>query len=307
MKLYVGLTDQHWFEHLSGLHPKPDEINFWRPGGGASFKAISPGAPFLFKLHSPNNVIAGWGYFYQHFKLPVSLAWRAYEQKNGAPDLQTLATLIRKRRKSSERDPWIGCTILTSPVFLPRDEWFPVPSDWASNIVSGRTYTEDDPLAAALWDAVRMREKKATPFETTLGVALESPRYGNEFLARARLGQGTFRILVTEAYNRRCAMTGEKTLPVLEAAHIRSYTDGGPHRTSNGLLLRRDLHTLFDSGYMTVTSDYRVEVSPRIREEFDNGKEYYALHGGSLILPANPLEHPAREFLEWHNERVYSA
>lgn len=307
MKLYVGLTDQNWFDHLAGMDPQPDEINFWRPGGGASFKAINPGAPFLFKLHSPNNVIAGWGHFFQHFKLPVSLAWRAYEQKNGAPTLQTLATLIRKRRKSEERDPWIGCTILTSPVFLPREEWFPVPDDWASNIVSGRTYTEDDPRAAALWDAVRLREKIALPPTDQLTIASEDQRYGSEFLARARLGQGTFRVLVTEAYRRRCAMTGEKTLPVLEAAHIRSYSDGGPHRTSNGLLLRRDLHTLFDSGYMTVTPDYHVDVSARIRQEFDNGKEYYALHGAPLILPANPAEHPAREFLEWHNEKVFSA
>lgn len=307
MKLYVGLTDQNWFEHLAALNPQPDEINFWRPGGATSFKAIEPGAPFLFKLHSPNNVIAGWGYFFQHYKLPVSLAWRAYEQKNGAPTLQNLANLIRKHRRSDERDPWIGCTILTSPVFLPREEWFPVPSDWASNIVSGRSYTEEDPMARALWEAVRFRERTVSPLADPIGIASEVPRYGNGFLARARLGQGTFRVLVTEAYNRRCAITGEKTLPVLEAAHIRSYSEGGPHKTINGLLLRRDLHTLFDSGYMTVTPDYHVEVSPRIRVEFDNGKEYYALHGGSLILPANPAEHPGREFLVWHNEKVFSA
>jgi putative restriction endonuclease len=307
VKLYVGLTDQSWFDHLAAMDPPPDEVNFWRPGGASTFKAIEPGAPFLFKLHSPNNVIAGWGWFFQHFKLPVSLAWRAYEQKNGASDQQTLATLIRKHRRTDERDPWIGCTILTSPVLLPRDEWFPVPSDWASNIVSGRTYTEEDPLAASLWDAVRMRERIVSPLEDHLEIALGGPRYGADFLSRARLGQGTFRVLVTEAYNRRCAMTGEKTLPVLEAAHIRSYKEGGPHRTSNGLLLRRDLHTLFDSGYMTVTPDYRIEVSKRIREEFDNGREYYALHGGSLILPANPAERPAREFLEWHNGKVLGA
>ncbi len=307
MKLYVGLTDQSWFEHLAALQPPPDEINFWRPGGVTTFKAIEPGAPFLFKLHSPNNVIAGWGYFFQHFKLPVSLAWRAYEQKNGAANLQVLANLIRKHRSHYEHDPWIGCTILTSPVFLPKDEWFPVPSDWASNIVSGRTYTEEDPLAAALWDAVRLREKTASPLTDQLSIATEGPRYGEEFLAKARLGQGTFRILVTEAYNRRCAMTGEKTLPVLEAAHIQSYKEGGPHRTSNGLLLRSDLHTLFDSGYMTVSPDYRIEVSSRIHEEFDNGKEYYALHGKPLRMPDNPAERPGREFLQWHNEKVFGA
>lgn len=307
MKLYVGLTDRSWFEHLAAMDPPPDEVNFWRPGGATTFKAVEPGAPFLFKLHSPDNVIAGWGYFVYHQSFPLSLAWSSFGSKNGAPDLAHLQRLIQRLRKSGERDPWIGCTILTSPVFLPRDEWFPVPSDWASNIVSGRTYTDDDPLAAALWDAVAMRERIASPIEGQYEFALDGPRFGSEFLSRARLGQGTFRMLVTDAYNRRCAMTGEKTLPVLEAAHIRGYSEGGPHRTSNGLLLRSDLHTLFDKGYMTVTSDYRIEVSRRIHEEFDNGREYYALHGKVLRTPENPSERPEREFLEWHNEKVYSA
>jgi putative restriction endonuclease len=307
VKLYVGLTDQSWFDHLAGMNPPPDEINFWRPGGTTTFKAIEPGAPFLFKLHSPNNVIAGWGWFVKHFRLPVSLAWRSLEQKNGAPDLAKLLRMIQKLRKTGERDPWIGCTILTSPVFLPRNEWFPVPPNWASNIVSGRTYTSDDPLAASLWDAIEQRERSLGSQDGQLQLMTDGPRYGAEFLARARLGQGTFRILVTEAYNRRCAMTGEKTLPVLEAAHIQSYGEGGPHRTSNGLLLRSDLHTLFDSGYLTVSPDYRIEVSKRIHEEFNNGAEYYALHGKQLWTPDNPAERPAREFLEWHNEKVFSA
>ena len=51
----------------------------------------------------------------------------------------------------------------------------------------------------------------------------------------SRLGQGAFRVVVTEAYHRRCAISGEKTLPVLEAAHIKPYTQEGPHEISNGL------------------------------------------------------------------------
>ena len=44
--------------------------------------------------------------------------------------------------------------------------------------------------------------------------------YGDPVLVRPRLGQGTFRVLVTDNYRRRCAVTGEKALPVLDAAHI---------------------------------------------------------------------------------------
>ena len=110
-------------------------------------------------------------------------------------------------------------------------------------------------------------------------------------------------MLVTEAYDRRCAVTGEKTLPVLEAAHIRPYAESGPHLVSNGLLLRSDLHTLFDRGYITVTPALRVEVSRRIREEFENGREYYKHHGQPLaVKPGSPHDRPARDFLRWHTE-----
>jgi putative restriction endonuclease len=101
----------------------------------------------------------------------------------------------------------------------------------------------------------------------------EEARYGEEFVMRAQLAQGAFRVLVTEAYTRRYAVTGERTLPVLQAAHIKPFAKSGPHRVDNGLLLRSGLHTLFDRGYVTVTPEHRVEVSRRIREEFENGRD----------------------------------
>ena len=118
--------------------------------------------------------------------------------------------------------------------------------------------------------------------------------------------QGAFRVLVTDIYRRRCAITNERTLPALEAAHIRPYAEGGSHEASNGLLLRRDVHSLFDAGYVTVTPELRFEVSRRIREEFDNGKHYYALHGQEIAKPDNPKQLPDRAALAWHNEQRFN-
>lgn len=84
----------------------------------------------------------------------------------------------------------------------------------------------------------RLQDKAIQDLVTEPAAEYGGPRYGELFLTRARLGQGAFQVLVGEAYQRRCAITGESTLPVLEAAHIRSYADGGPHRISNGMLLR---------------------------------------------------------------------
>ena len=74
---------------------------------------------------------------------------------------------------------------------------------------------------------------------------------------------------------------------------------------SSGILLRQDVHTLFDRGYITVTREYRVEVSSRIKEEFENGHEYYSAHGELISLPLAGGMRPAEESLRWHNENVY--
>lgn len=122
---------------------------------------------------------------------------------------------------------------------------------------------------------------------------------------RPRLGQGAFRVLVTDAYGRHCAVTGERTLPALEAAHIKPYSDSGPHALQNGLLLRSDLHRLFDRGYVTVDPDGTFLVSRRIREDFENGRDYFALEGRRITAPAAPNPPPARELLEWHTNTVF--
>ncbi len=111
--------------------------------------------------------------------------------------------------------------------------------------------------------------------------------------------------MVADVYRRRCAVTGEKALPVLQAAHIRPYAEGGEHRVDNALLLRSDLHILFDRGYVTVTPEYRLEVSRRLKADFDNGEEYLARHGQPIWVPGSPKWRPNPEFLAWHNERRY--
>jgi putative restriction endonuclease len=90
---------------------------------------------------------------------------------------------------------------------------------------------------------------------------------------------------VTSVYQHRCAVTGEKTLPILDAAHIRPYEEGGEHDVTNGLLLRTDIHRLFDKGYVTIGIDGRFEVGQRLKADFENGRHYYAMHGQPVAPP----------------------
>jgi len=299
MKLFVGVTNNEWFRFLS--EGKPDEVNFWRPRSQTDFKALKPGDVFLFKLHSPDDFIAGGGVFVRHSFLPLPLAWQAFGEKNGVPDFETFERRILEHRDPTELIRQLGCTVLVQPFFWPRELWIPIPGDWKKNIVTGKSYAVDSPAGAQLWEEVRARlDGRVVP--ELASAAEDQARYGEPVTIRPRLGQGAFRIEVTDAYARRCAITGEKTLPALEAGHIRPYAKNGPHEIRNGLLLRSDLHNLFDLGYLTVTLDYKVEVSRRIREEFENGRHYYALHGQSLaVVPRAADARPAREFLEWHH------
>jgi putative restriction endonuclease len=312
MKFYLGNTDFEWYSYLSQINP--EDVNFWQPGGQTNFKVIAPGAPFLFKLKSPYNSIAGVGFFSSHTFLPISVAWDAFGNRNGCENFEELKAMIFSYRKSSlEVNPTIGCIVLTNPIFFAKEDWIDPPIDWAKSIVQGKSYHTEEAVGKRIWDQVESRLQKYRFFELAdenkSQLLLEengAPQYGRSILTKVRLGQGAFRVLITDAYSRRCSISGEKTLPVLEAAHIKPYFQSGPHFISNGLLLRSDLHKLFDSGYLTVTKDYRIEVSNRIRQEFENGKDYYQYHGEQLRnLPFRDSDKPRESFIEWHNSNVF--
>ena len=301
VSIFVGVTDQDWFDYLAVA--KPDEVNFWAPSGRANFRALQPGELFLFKLHAPRNFIVGGGVFSHASNVPLSLAWEAFGTKNGAASLAAMRLRIAKYRRddammANRSDPVVGCRILTSPFFWPEDRWIPIPESWAPNIVVGRGYDTTDADGAMLWRAVLDRPSTLAQVQ----LLPDAARYGTPVLVKPRLGQGAFRLLVTDAYDRRCAVSGERTLPILDAAHIRSYADGGAHEGTNGLLLRTDIHKLFDLGYVSVDEDRRFVVSRRLKEDFDNGKHYYDLQGTELRPPKLPGAAPAADALTWHRE-----
>lgn len=301
MQAYVAITDGDWFDLLRSL-PHLDEVNFWQPSGNRQFKALNPGELFLFKLHSPQDYIVGGGIYAHSSLLPISLAWESFGISNGARNLSEMRKLAEKYRHQAESrttDYVIGCILLEQPFFLPERAWIPIPSDFKSNIVQGKKYDLSIEPGLSLWKQLHM----AMPFVPA--VHEEAARYGTPVLTFPRLGQGSFRILVTDAYERRCALTNERTLPALDAAHIKPYSDSGQHIVSNGILMRRDLHALFDKGYVTITPSMKVEVSRKIKEEFENGRDYYLLQGSTIRLPANPANYPSQDYIEWHNSNIY--
>lgn len=303
---YVGITDWEWFSQLRKLE-RIDEVNFWQPSPHA-FRALIPGEPFLFKLHSPRSRIVGVGFFARHVSLPVSIAWETFGLKNGTSSLLEMRNRVEKYRKVSSptEDYEIGCILLEQPTFFEQSDWIDAP-DWKAPIQSGRGFRLDEEPGESLWGTVELLLATQAAAGVISVAEPMGPRYGPPVFTFPRLGQGSFQAAIIDAYARKCAITGERVLPVLEAGHIRPYSEGGEHRIDNGLLLRRDLHTLFDRGYVTVTPEMEVVVSKRLEDEFHNGKEYLQMSGHPLLRPARPSDRPNPQFLAWHNRHRFVA
>ncbi|MEE2042265.1 HNH endonuclease [Nocardiopsis tropica] len=321
MKAFVGVTDKSWADFLA-QRPHLEEINFWRPSG-KSFKALSPGDLFLFKTHKPHDRIVGGALLSGFALVPLSEAWAAFGEGNGRSSLSAVREAINVYRAKNKmppilpgEDPLIGCIMLRAPVFLPKNETFGPPLDWSYGLVQGKTYkditsSEHTDYFAPIVNRVLARSPAETLVddETTVTTTWEhhGPMFGEARPTRRRMGQGAFKLALLDAYEGQCAISGRRVRPVLEAAHIHPVSQGGLHRLDNGMLLRSDVHTLFDLGYIGISPKMQVRVSPRLHKDFPDTEEYAELADKAVFLPREKTDRPAPDALAWHLDKVFKA
>lgn len=187
---------------------------------------------------------------------------------------ERIATYRREALRTGD-DPVIGNIILQQPFFFRREAWIPSPPDFSLNTVQGKSYDLDVGTGRDLWRALEEMLSAGALIGAAPSVAEGTvPRmFSDPLLARRRLGQGAFRVLVTDTYDRRCAVTNE--------------------------------HTLFNRGYVTVSPDYRFRVSTRLRADWNNGRAYNAQQELTINLPADKAKRPHRVHLEWHADTVF--
>ena len=310
MNVYVGLTDWDWYDYLRDHNMS--EVNFWKPSGG-TFKALDEGDLFLFKLKASaprgKRLVVGGGFFVSASTTTIDWAWRAFGNENGVNNLAEFSDKIWRYKKTEANFGTFGNVtniILTDVFYFDDCDWYELGEPWSNSIVSGKTYRGQDAVRLVAVVEQRLRAKSLSGQRESLSV----PTAKDGFVmtqSKHRLGQGAFRTLVAEAYQRRCAITGERTVPVLQAAHIKAFAAEGPNAVNNGILLRSDLHALFDAGYLTIEDDLRIAVSRRLHDDYGNGKDYYPFHGRRLlVVPEEQALRPAREYLEWHRENVFN-
>lgn len=318
VRAYVAVTDGDWYRFL--MARGVTEVNFWQPSGGRRFRAIEQGAPFLFKTHyrdAASNRIVGGGFLSGWARLTMSRAWEFFGEGNGCADEGEMRRRIARYRRTdrSDPDPEVGCIMLRDVFFVPPELSFDAPEDWSANIVQGKTYdvgaVADSVVEASLRALLAMSSAEPVWTDSRDGPGfVPGEIFGDQRLSPVRVGQRAFKALVQEAYGRRCAVTGDRIVPVLEAAHIRPVTREGENRVDNGLLLRSDVHTLFDRGYLGVHPQRRtLMVSPRLRADWGNGEEFYSRErsGDRIRRTERPADNASSDFLAWHADTVFKS
>lgn len=305
MKVYVGITDIDWSTYLAS-HPHIHEANFWRPYGARPFRVLQPGEPFIFKAKSPVNKIVGGAIFEGFVSLNISTAWEFFEDGNGVESQEELIRRIASitgETRDEIGDREIGCILLRDIQFF--QDPLPVPKSFSANIVQGKSYPNPSGDSVIDMATLQLLNKDLSDFSEVNAREALGPTRGLPRLVTPRLGQRGFKAIVQEVYVRRCAITNHKILPTLEAAHILPVANGGQHRVDNGLLLRSDVHTMFDRGYLGVDEEYRLRVSRRLKSEFGNGDEFYSRQGEQIRVPSRSSDLPSQEFLTWHLKNVF--
>jgi len=184
--------------------------------------------------------------------------------------------------RSMERDQPVDCVFDVKGSLQGRSESI-------DQILRWRPLKPSDELGAALFQAREKAEQEAEALS-------ELDQRDKELRAiYVRRGQRAFRRKMMQAYGKACAVTGCKLAELLEAAHISPYRGEHTNKVSNGLLLRADIHTLFDLGLLWINERFTVQVARNARRS-----PYDKLHGVQLRTPRAAADQPNARLIEAH-------
>lgn len=161
------------------------------------------------------------------------------------------------------------------------------------------SYFSSSPVEKVLFDLLKDvgTEAEADMARLDLNVLTEDQREMVEKLVAMREGQSAFRRALLDVYPS-CAVTGTTLEATLDAAHIAGYKGLQSNDVKNGLILRKDIHKLFDSHLLAIDADGRVRVAPVVTDP-----TYRDLDGQKAILPGKLQSQPDPGVLEAHRAK----
>lgn len=317
MSGYIINTDPHWFAYIFSRGIRNPV--FWRKKAeNPNHAAVVPGNQIFFRVTKTNPpVIRGSGVISAVGLYTLTEAFGAFDQRLGYPSMSEMISASATWTSGVRLQP-------DTRMFCIQVSDFQILQDIRTdtelarlgitfvhqNVVTGKEL--DEAQTSALLNLARDRANRSVNSLVSLisnNAAAEAVdefnpqnvRDAREKIARLvakRQGQPEFRRKLLKAYGSKCAMSGCDAPAALEAAHIIPYLGPQTNHISNGLLLRADLHTLFDLGLLAIDSDtMTVVVHPSLLRT-----EYERLAGRPVSLPTKRENRPNREALDIHRK-----
>lgn len=181
---------------------------------------------------------------------------------------------------------------------------------WAVRPISDQDFFRIVALGAPQDDAILQRsDDLETPVEGDSIFAesaqpdLDADRQRFEQIVSRVNRDRTFRRIVLDAYDSRCAITGLKLIngggrAEVEAAHIKPVSENGPDIVQNGIALSGTVHWMFDRGLISLSDDMDIMVSRHV----NNADQIWAMVNETrkAKVPEAAALRPHPRYLEWH-------
>ena len=283
-------TDIDWFNFLKD-RLNFQQINFWTDTPWNPRK-LNKGDKFYFLLKAPIRKISGYASFSYYQNLSIKEAWQKFGRGNGVNSLYELGVKVTGDRKP-DFSTEIGCIILENPVFLDQSNYFHPQKynlSFPNEISKHKYYPNLDQINFA-------SDYKQVGLSFSSISDEDDYQFNQSSLTK---GQSEFRNNIFKYYDQCGVVTRETCVSVLDAVHIHPYINEHKHHLKNGILLRSDLHKLFDDGLITITPDYKVLISQQLKSKY-----YYQYQEERINLPANERFYPDQKILEFHNQYIF--
>lgn len=287
----ISPTDKNWFDYLKneGFNSK---VNFWTPTPW-NIKNLKSGNKLYFMLKSPIRKIGGFGEFVEYKNMSALEAWNIFGYRNGRNSkdefIQSIQKYIDKNSQKFGGKPIdlktyeIGCIVLDNCEFWDEKNYIDISNhevEFAPQVVTIKYFDQYDSI------------KKSIEINTNFNIVNEK-RIEKKGITNVRIGQSEFKAKILRAYKNKCCISNETTPELLEAAHIQEYRNNYSNHIQNGLLLRVDIHRLYDNRLIYIDNEYKIHISNLVTSE--NYRQY---DGKIINLPNEITEYPSKEALE---------
>ncbi len=287
----ISPTDKNWFDFLK-VSSLNSYVNFWTPTPW-NLRQLNVGNRLYFMLKDPIRKVAGFGEFYEYKNLTAVQAWNEFGYRNGRNSRQVFINSIQDYLDKNSlkfggqaidiNTYQIGCIVLNNCEYWEEEHFLDAEEqniDFATQVVKIKYFDKYDPFQQAVNDRDNFN-------------IVNEHRDDRRGEANIRVGQSAFKGKLLRAYNNKCCISGETIPELLEAAHIQEYRNRNSNHVQNGLLLRIDLHRLFDNYLMHIDNNYTIQISTIVTNPL-----YRQYHGQKIQLPHSVYDYPSIVALE---------